>query len=141
MLNPIATHFSEEEIENFVSEMLSTSIIRHNTSTFFIPRSLSQDKRWIGRFCMDCRALHQITTKDRFLIPLWMIYQMKCMVLGVIKLDLKHGYDQIRMIKEDIHKTGFRIHKGHQDFLIMPFGLTNSPATFQASMNPLLNFL
>ena len=39
------------------------------------------------------------------------------------------------MRKEDIPKTVFRTHEGHYEFLVMPFGVTNAPATFQALMN------
>jgi hypothetical protein len=42
------------------------------------------------------------------------------------------------MHPDDIHKTAFRTHCGHFEFLVMSFGLTNAPSTFQALMNDIL---
>ena len=39
------------------------------------------------------------------------------------------------MYEDDVSKTAFKTHSGHYEFLVIPFGLTNVPATFQAFMN------
>jgi hypothetical protein len=53
------------------------------------------------------------------------------------KLDLRSGYYRVRVRLEDVAKTAFQTHKGHYEFKVMPFSLTNAPTTFQATMNEL----
>ncbi|GJP55952.1 hypothetical protein CLOM_g14963 [Closterium sp. NIES-68] len=51
------------------------------------------------------------------------------------KIDMRGGYDKIRVNEADCYKTTFRTRYGSYEYTVMPFGLTNAPLTFQLTMN------
>jgi hypothetical protein len=82
------------------------------------------------------RALNAVTIKNRYLLPRTddLIKTIKGAKIFT-KLDLKSGYNLVRVKEEDVWKTAFRTKWGLFETLVMPFGLTNAPAAFQHFMN------
>ncbi len=91
------------------------------------------------RFCIDYRSLSDVTWTNSYTLPriddnLEALKGKKWFCI----LDLAIGYWQIKMSDLEIEKTAFTSHVGLYEFLKMPYGLTNTPATFQCLMEKVL---
>jgi hypothetical protein len=85
---------------------------------------------------VDYRGLNHVTIKNRYPLPLINnIMDRLGKAKYFTKIDLRSGYNNVRIKRGDEWKTAFRTRYGSFEYLVMPFGLTNAPATFQHFMN------
>ena len=119
-------------IKKEVDKMLAEGVIRPSNSPYASNVVLAMKKTADWRFCINYRPLNKVTISDKY--PLPRIADLVRSVRGsrfFAALDLKAGYWQIPMEKQSIKYTAFRCFLGLYEFLVMPFGLANAPATFQ----------
>jgi hypothetical protein len=132
-------HVQKAELEQQCADMLHSGVIRPSSSMFSASVLLIKKSDGSWRFCVAYRAHNVITVKDKF--PISMVDKLMDELKGAkffTKLDLRSGYHQVRMEAAEVEKTAFRTHDGLFELLVMSFGLTNAPATFQALMNSVL---
>jgi len=125
-----------KELKMQLQELLDKNYIFPSVSPWGAPVLFVKKKDGTLRTCIDYRQMNKLTIKNKY--PLPRIDELFDQVKGATvlsKIDLHSGYNQIRIKEEDIAKTAFRTRYGHYEFVVLPFGLTNAPATFMCLMN------
>jgi len=135
-----------DEMETQVKDMLRKGVIEPSLSPWAAPAILvpkkSTDGRPKYRFCEDFRALNKITQFDNYPLPL---FEETVSTLHGSRyfsvFDLYSGFWQIKLVEEDKLKTAFTVPSWSYNFLRLPYGLSNSPASFQRLMDVVLRDL
>jgi hypothetical protein len=135
LLNAFPSH--EYFIDN-LKKLLARKKLSTSSSSYASPAVLVKKKTGDYRLCIDYRKLNAITIKDRY--PLPHIEDQIGRLRGkkfFCSLDMTQGYYQIPVSPSSVHKTAFVTQEGQFEFLRMPFGFSNAPATFQRALNNL----
>jgi hypothetical protein len=130
------------EMDAFLEEALATGRIRQSKSPLGAPVFFIKKKDGKLLFVQDYRALNAITRKNQYPLPLLddLIHRLKD-ARYFTKLDIHWRYNNVCIREDDKWKATFHMNKGLFEPLVMYFGLTNSPATFQTMINEIFQDL
>ena len=125
-----------EEVRNHLQQILEAGILRRSHSTFASNIVLVRKKDKSLRICTDFRFLNSRTINDAYNLPrVDEIFKALSGSKYFSVLDMKSGYHQVEIDEHHKEKTAFTV--GPLDFFeynLMPFGLSNAPATYQRLM-------
>ncbi|KAK4511024.1 uncharacterized protein ATC70_012229 [Mucor velutinosus] len=128
-----------DELQRQLTELQSLGLIRPSSSPWGAPVLFVKKKNGEMRMCIDYRALNKVTIRNS--TPLPRIDECLDRLQGAswfTCLDLRSGYHQIRLKDSDIPLTGFNTRYGKWEWLVLPFGLSNAPPSYQTWMNGVL---
>uniref|UniRef100_A0A0W0G7B0 Putative reverse transcriptase-rnase h-integrase n=1 Tax=Moniliophthora roreri TaxID=221103 RepID=A0A0W0G7B0_MONRR len=128
----------EQQLQNeFLTDNLHKGYIRPSKSPMASPFFfVSKKEKGAFRPCQDYRELNKATIKNTYPLPL--VSDLIDKLKGAqyfTKLDLRNRYNNIRIKDGDQWKAAFKTNKGLYEPMVMFFGLSNSPATFQSFMD------
>lgn len=125
--------------KQYLLENLEKGFIVNSNSPFASPILFVKKADGKLRFCIDYRKLNGLTCNDLYPIPridelLGRVSKAKIFT----KLDIRQAFHRIRMHPDSEEYTTFRTRYGSYKCKVLPFGLTNGPATYQRYMNDVL---
>ena len=132
----------QKELDSFLEENLRSGRIRPSKSPWASPFFFVKKKDGALRPVQDYRQLNDVTIKNKYPLPLIQeLVDKLSKAKYFTKLDVRWGYNNVRIKEGDEYKAAFLTNRGLFEPLVMFFGLTNSPATFQTMMNDIFQDL
>ena len=130
------TPAEDKALEEFIWEQYAKGYIRPSKSPYVSPFFFIKKRDGKLRPVQDYRHLNSHTIKNQYPLPL--IANLMNSFTGAhifTKLDIRWGYNNVRIKEGDEHKAAFKTKYGLWEPTVMFFGLCNSPSTFQAMMD------
>jgi len=130
----------QTELDKFLKDNLEKGYIRPSQSPMASPFFFVGKKDGKLRPCQDYRYLNEHTIKNAYPLPL--ISELLDKLKGArrfTKLDVRWGYNNVRIRDGDQWKAAFKTNKGLFEPTVMFFGMCNSPATFQSMMDAIFS--
>ncbi|MBW0584643.1 hypothetical protein O181_124358 [Austropuccinia psidii MF-1] len=135
VIYPLSNQESET-MPAYISDNVEKGFIRPSSSSTGAPVLFVKKKDTGLCLCVDYRKLNAVTRKNRYLVP--PMSQLLTIFNGsniFYKIDLGGAYNLLSIKKGDEHLIAFRTKYGSYEYLVMPFGFTNAPASFQDLVN------
>ena len=128
-------HSLSAQLKGDLDKWIELGVVQSSNSPYCSPLLAVRKKDGSHRFCLDCRQINKITKFDAEPIadPQEIFYNLSSSKY-LSKMDLSSGFWQLPLSEPSRKYTAFSTRFGHYEFLTMPFGLVNAPASFSRLM-------
>jgi hypothetical protein len=124
------------ELKVQLNELLGNGYIHPSSSPWGGPALFVKKKDQSLRLCVKYQPLNAVIIKNKYPLPHSdILFDQLTHARVFSKVDLRSGYQQIKIRPEDVPKTAFSTRYGLYKYLLVSFGLTNAPAHFMYLMN------
>ena len=125
-----------------VDYLLEHNLAKPSASPWASPCILVKKPNNKFRMCTDYRKLNQVTIKDAYPLPrITDIIDSVSNAKFLSQMDLMKGYYQIQLTERARSISAFTTPFGLFEYHVLPFGMTNAPATFQRVMQEVIRGL